>query len=45
MILVPLVGTLAGSPWLVVFLMAALAVSWFALLAILLAYDPRDLWM
>lgn len=45
MILIPVVATLATSPWLVVLLMGALAVSWIALLALLLAFDPRDVWM
>ncbi len=45
MILLPAATSFSTSPWLVVLLTGTLAVSWFALLAVLLAYDPRDLWM
>ena len=44
-LLIPLLSTLDGSPWLVVLITGTLAVAWFALLAAWLTLDRRDTWM
>jgi hypothetical protein len=45
MILIPIVGSLAASPWVTVLLTGALAVAVFALVATWMYLDPRGTWM